>query len=124
MEKQQQNIESYKLFIENEENKKKKKYSDEEKKEIYSNIVSRLYKDGVEKYIQKRNNNIDNINYNNENLIIKNKSYKNNSEISNRNDNGNELEFENEPQEEIFKSNFGNIEINNDYMNLSSEDKN
>ena len=124
LEKQQQNIESYKLFIENEENKKKKKYSDEEKKEIYSNIVSRLYKDGVIKYIQKRNNNIDNINYNNENLIIKNKSYKNNSEISNRNDNGNELEFENEPQEEIFKSNFGNIEINNDYMNLSSEDKN
>ena len=117
--KQQQNIELYKIFLEKEENKKKKKYSEEEKKEIYSNIVTRLYKDGVEKYKQKKNNNLDYINEGN--LIVKNNNYKNNSDISNRNDIGNEFEFENEPQEEIFKSNYHNIEINNDCLNINEE---
>ena len=117
--KQQQNIELYKIFLEKEENKKKKKYSEEEKKEIYSNIVTRLYKDGVEKYMQKINNNLDYINEGN--LIVKNNNYKNNSDISNRNDIGNEFEFENEPQIEIFKSNYKNIEINNDCLNINEE---
>ena len=130
LEKQQQNIEIYKLFLQKEENNKKKKYSEEEKKEICSNIVTRLYKDGVEKYIQKRNNIIDSndINYNNngnginENIIIKNKNNKNESRISNNKNNIiNDFEFELEPKEEVFKSNFRGI--NNDYLTIS-EDKN
>ena len=119
LEKQQQNIELYKIYLEKEENKKKKKYSEEEKKEIYSNIVTRLYKDGVKKYKQKINNNLDNINEGN--LIVKNNNYKTNSDISNRNDIGNEFEFENEPQEEIFKSNYKNIGIINDCLNVNEE---
>ena len=51
LEKQQKNIEIYKQYLENENNKKK--YSDEEKKEIYDNIINKLYKDGMEKYREK-----------------------------------------------------------------------
>ena len=56
LEKQQKNIETYKQYLDNE--KSKKKYSQDEKKEIFNNIVSRLYKDGMEKYRgkQKKNN--------------------------------------------------------------------
>ena len=116
LEKQQKNIESYKIILENSENENKKKYSEEEKKEIYRNIVSRLYKDGVEKYKKKINNN-------EENLFVKNKNYKNSNNLININDIRNEYEFENEPQEEKFKSNFENIKINYDYLNIN-EDKN
>ena len=127
LEKQQQNIETYKLFLQKEEKIKKKKYSEEEKKEICSNIVTRLYKDGVEKYIQKRNiiNDVNDINYNNnENMIIKNKNNKNENRISNnRNTISNDFQFEPEPEEEVFKSNFRNIGINNDYLTIS-DDKN
>ena len=130
LEKQQQNIETYKLFLQKEENNKKKKYSEEEKKEICSNIVTRLYKDGVEKYKQKRNNisELNDINYNNngdginENIIIKNKNNKNISGISNNKSNfSNDFQFEQEPEEEVFKSNFRGI--NSDYLTIS-EDKN
>jgi len=68
LERQQKNIEIYKHYLENEQNNKKK-YSQEEKKEILNNIVSRLYKDGVEKYREKQSkinykNNSDDINEN------------------------------------------------------------
>ena len=106
MEKQQQNIDLYNLLLQNEENKTKKKYSEEEKKEIYNNIVNRLYKDGVEKYIQKKNKG------NNENEIkeqfIINKNFNNN----NRNNIKNDLEFEKEPEEEIFNLNYRKIGMN------------
>ena len=132
LEKQHQNIESYKLSIHNEENKRKKKYNEEEKKEIYSNIVSRLYKEGVEKYMQKRNKgiNIDDNNSNNGNilkcnLIIKNKNIKNESEVDNKiKDIKNEFEFEKEPEEEIFKPNYrnyGNFGNNNDFLTNADE---
>ena len=52
LERQQKNIETYKQYLEKENNKKK--YSQEEKKEIYNNIVNRLYKDGMEKYREKQ----------------------------------------------------------------------
>ena len=110
LEKQKQNIEIYNLLLENEEKKRKKNYSEEEKKEIYSNIVNRLYKDGVEKYIQKRNkeNDFDNINNENEikdEFIIKNGKCKNI-----------DLENEKEPEEEIFIPNYSKIGINKDYL--------
>ena len=71
LERQQKNIETYKQYLENE--KIKKRYSHEEKKEIFNNIVNRLYKDGMEKYKEKTgktNVNIDrdNIFENNESL--------------------------------------------------------
>ena len=118
LEKQHQNIESYKLIRQNEDNKRKKKYNEEEKKEIYNNIVSRLYKEGVEKYMQKRNKeNLDNID---SNIIINNRNRKNESEINNNIDEiKNEFEFEKEPEEEIFKPNYrnyGNTGINNDFL--------
>ena len=47
LEKQQKNIETYKEYLEREQNPKKFSYS--EKREIYDNIVNRLYKDGMEK---------------------------------------------------------------------------
>ena len=31
-----------------------KKYSEEEKKEIYNNIVNKLYKNGIERYKQRQ----------------------------------------------------------------------
>ena len=110
LEKQKQNIEIYNLLLKNEEKKRKKNYSEEEKKEIYSNIVNRLYKDGVEKYIQKRNkeNDFDNINNENEikdEFIIKNGKCKNI-----------DLENEKEPEEEIFIPNYSKIGINKDYL--------
>ena len=107
LEKQQQNIDSYNLFLQNEENKTKKKYSEEEKKEIYNNIVCRLYKDGVEKYIQKKSKG-NNQNEIKDQLIIKNKNMNNN----NRNNIKNDLEFEKEPEEEIFNVNYRNIGMN------------
>ena len=121
LKKQQQNIDSYKLNVQNKENKRKKKYSEEEKKEIYSNIVSKLYKDGVEKYMRKinKNNDINDINYinynNNEDeikkkYIINFKNYKDESNISNINYIKNEFEYEQEPEEEVFNSNFGKKE--------------
>ena len=61
MEKQQKNIEIYKQYLENEQNNNKK-YSQEEKKEIFNNIVTRLYKDGMEKYKEKQGK----INYKND----------------------------------------------------------
>ena len=133
LEKQQQSIETYKIFLQKEENIKKKKYSEEEKKEICNNIVTRLYKDGVEKYIQKRNNisDLNDINYNNdedginginENIIIKNKNNKNERRITNNTNNiSNEFQFEQEPEEEVFKSNFRNFRINNDYLTISED---
>ncbi len=61
LEKQQKNIEIYKQYLENEQNNNKK-YSQEEKKEIFNNIVTRLYKDGMEKYKEKQGK----INYKND----------------------------------------------------------
>ena len=52
LEKQQKNIEIYKEYLESE--KMGKKYSEEEKKEIYNNIVNKLYKNGIEKYKQRQ----------------------------------------------------------------------
>ena len=70
LERQQKNIEMYKQYLEKEKNNKK--YSQEEKKEIYNNIVNRLYKDGMEKYREKQG-------------II---NCKNNNDDSNGNDDG------------------------------------
>ena len=122
LEKQQQNIESYKLLIENEQNQKKKKYTEDEKKEIYNNIVSRLYKDGVEKYIQKKqqlDNNIADINNENEmkdSLMEKNANFKNKG--SNENKKIDEIEYEPEPEEEIFKPNSEIIGLNENYEQI------
>ena len=55
LEKQQKNIEIYKQYLEKEKNIKK--YSEEEKKDIYNNIVERLYKNGIEKLKEKQGNN-------------------------------------------------------------------
>ena len=55
LEKQQKNIEIYKQYLEKEKNIKK--YSEEEKKDIYNNIVERLYKNGIEKLKEKQVNN-------------------------------------------------------------------
>ena len=126
LEKQQQNKESLKLFLQNEENIYKKKYSEEEKKEIYSSIVTRLYKDGVQKYIQKKNkgNNMNEMNYNNENeikqmIIVNNNYIKNESEFfNNKNFIKNDIDFEQEPEEEIFKANYENIGMNKDYNKI------
>ena len=122
LEKQQRNIEINKQIIQNEENKNRKIYSEEEKKEIYSNIVNRLYKDGVEKYIQKKNSIsiTDNLNNNNCNFANEQNQYMGNeSDLSNNKNNiGNELELEQEPEEEIFKPKFGNIGLNNDYYQM------
>ena len=52
LEKQQKNIETYKEYLEREQNPKKFSYT--EKREIYDNIVNRLYKDGMEKYREKQ----------------------------------------------------------------------
>ena len=52
LEKQQKNIEIYKEYLESE--KMGKKYSEEEKKEIYNNIVNKLYKNGIERYKQRQ----------------------------------------------------------------------
>ena len=52
LEKQQKNIEIYKEYLESE--KMGKKYSEEEKKEIYNNIVNKLYKNGIERYKQRK----------------------------------------------------------------------
>ena len=52
LEKQQKNIETYKQYLEKENNKKN--YSEEEKKDIYNNIVTRLYKNGMEKFREKQ----------------------------------------------------------------------
>ena len=60
LEKQQKNIETYKEYLEREQNPKKFSYS--EKREIYDNIVNRLYKDGMEKYREKQGK-ISNKNY-------------------------------------------------------------
>jgi hypothetical protein len=122
LEKQQQNIESYKLLIENEQNQKKKKYTEDEKKEIYNNIVSRLYKDGVEKYIQKKqllDNNIADINNENEmkdSLMEKNTNCKNRG--INENKKIDEIEYEPEPEEEIFKPNSEIIGLNENYEQI------
>ena len=56
LERQQKNIELYKQYLEKETNRKK--YSEEEKKEIFNNIVTRLYKDGMEKFREKHGKNI------------------------------------------------------------------
>ena len=43
----------------------------------------------------------------------------NESDLSNNKNNiGNELELEQEPEEEIFKPKFGNIGLNNDYYQM------
>lgn len=55
LEKQQKNLEIYKQYLEKETNKKN--YSYEEKKDIYNNIVTRLYKNGMEKYRERNGNN-------------------------------------------------------------------
>ena len=55
LQRQQNYIDTYKKYLDKKENKMQKKYSNEEKEAIYNNIVERLYKDGVEKYIQKKN---------------------------------------------------------------------
>ena len=120
LEKQQLNIETHKFLLENEQNKKKKIYSEEEKKEIYNNIVTRLYKDGVEKYIQKRSkgnnleDNVYNINHNEiKDYFNKDKIFKN---LSNNHKNDvNEYEFEPEPEEEIFSPNYEIIGLNENY---------
>jgi len=52
LEKQQKNIETYKQYLEKENNKKN--YTEEEKKDIYNNIVTRLYKNGMEKFKEKQ----------------------------------------------------------------------
>ena len=52
LEKQQKNIETYKQYLEKENNKKNN--SEEEKKDIYNNIVTRLYKNGMEKFREKQ----------------------------------------------------------------------
>ena len=52
LEKQQKNIEIYKEYLESE--KMGKKYSEKEKKEIYNNIVNKLYKNGIERYKQRQ----------------------------------------------------------------------
>ena len=52
-----QNIQNYQNYI-NEQNNSlvnKKKYTKKEKEEITNNIINRLYKEGVEKYKNKRN---------------------------------------------------------------------
>jgi len=123
LEKQQRNIEINKQLLKKEENKNRKIYSEEEKKEIYSNIVNRLYKDGVEKYIQKKNNIkiADNIKYNNINNVNEQNLYlgnENNLSSNKKNNIGNELELEQEPEEEIFRPKFGNIGLNNDYYQM------
>jgi hypothetical protein len=89
LEKQQKNIEIYKQYLENENNKKK--YSDEEKKEIYDNIVNKLYKDGMEKYREKQGKNnfkntMDDFSENdrNNNAFFKNSFTGNESEISSK----------------------------------------
>ena len=89
LEKQQKNIEIYKQYLENENNKKK--YSDEEKKEIYDNIVNKLYKDGMEKYREKQGKNnfkntMDDFSENdrNNNAFFKNSFTGNESEINNK----------------------------------------
>ena len=55
LEKQQKNLEIYKQYLEKETSKKN--YSYEEKKDIYNNIVTRLYKNGMEKYRERNGNN-------------------------------------------------------------------
>ena len=55
LEKQQKNIEIYKQYLEKEKNQKN--YSEEEKKDIYNNIVERLYKNGIEKLKEKQDKN-------------------------------------------------------------------
>ena len=55
LEKQQKNLEIYKQYLEKETTKKN--YSYEEKKDIYNNIVTRLYKNGMEKYRERNGNN-------------------------------------------------------------------
>ena len=61
LEKQQKNIETYKEYLEKELNQKK--FSNEDKKEIYNNIVSRLYKDGMKKYRERQEKINNNKNY-------------------------------------------------------------
>ena len=123
LEKQQQNIESYKLLIENEQNIKKKKYTEEEKKEIFSNIISRLYKEGVEKYIQKKKRDNNSVYNNNENemkdslmLTEKNKIIKNRDH--HENEKVDEIEYEPEPEEEIFNPNYEIIGLNDNYEHI------
>ena len=66
LERQQKNMEIYKQYLKKDTNRKK--YSEEEKKEIFNNIVTRLYKDGMEKFREKqgksvyKNNMDDNVN--------------------------------------------------------------
>ena len=122
LEKQQRNIEISKQLLKNGENKNRKTYSEEEKKEIYSNIVNRLYKDGVEKYMQKKNSIsiTDNLNNNNSNIVNEqNLNLGNENDLSNnKNNTRKELELEQEPEEEIFRPKFGNIGLNNDYYQM------
>ena len=125
LEKQQQNIELYKTLLENEHNKNKKKYTQEEKKEIYNNIVTRLYKDGVQKYIQKRNKNNsldDNIIMNNNEIELMNDNIKNNKNFKSKSHNiidiTNEIEFEQEPEAEIFKPNYDINGLNDSYEQI------
>lgn len=65
MEGKQNYIEAYKNFLENEQSKHKKVYTNQEKEEIINNLVNRLYKDGMEKYMAKKGN--DKFEYDNNN---------------------------------------------------------
>ena len=86
LEKQQKAIDALKLSQKIKENRHKKKYTLEERKEIYSNIISRLYNDEMKK--DKKNN---------EKIM----EYKNNK-----------IEFEKEPEEEVFNDIYQGINVN------------
>ena len=117
LQRQQNYIDTYKKYLEKKESKMQKKYTNEEKEIIYNNIVERLYKDGVEKYIQKKNSSnislIDNTNF----------SYINENKNMNKNMNIN-YGYEKEPQQEYFGGQQFIVEKNNNNYFTISGDKN
>ena len=117
LQRQQNYIDTYKKYLEKKESKMQKKYTNEEKEIIYNNIVERLYKDGVEKYIQKKNSSNISLNDNT------NFSYINENKNMNKNMNIN-YGYEKEPQQEYFGGQQFIVEKNNNNYFTISGDKN
>ena len=115
LQRQQNYIDTYKKYLEKKESKMQKQYTNEEKEVIYNNIVERLYKDGVEKYIQKKNSTNISLNENN------NYSYFNENKNMNKNMNIND-EYEKEPEQERFGGQkFIDEKTNNNYLTISGD---
>ena len=115
LQRQQNYIDTYKKYLDKKENKMQKKYSNEEKEAIYNNIVERLYKDGVEKYIQKKNSTTNSLNDNT------NYSYINETKNTNKNVNINN-DYEKEPEQECFGGQqFTGEKNNNNYLTISGD---